>query len=160
MPIWEVSEPYINLWLYDEPLGYQPGIGPRLSFRLAYKQRGAPLVSTNIYSVGTNWRCSWLSYVEDRGAGNQTPLILKSGGRLFYNPPDGSARVSRYPYTTLARQTDGSGHVSFVRSFPGGATDYYQVRPSLRPVPRRQYPRVPERPGRPVRAYQPGVHVR
>ena len=39
MAVWEVSEPNINLWLYDEPLGYQPGLGSRMSFKLAYKQR-------------------------------------------------------------------------------------------------------------------------
>lgn len=70
MPVWDVSEPYINLWLYDEPLGYQPGLGPRLSFKLAYKQRAAPLVASNIYSVGTNWTCFWLSYVEDDWSAN------------------------------------------------------------------------------------------
>ena len=91
MPVWEVSEPYINLWLYDEPLGYQPGVGPRLSFRLAYKQRGAPVVSPKIYSVGTNWTCSWLNYVEDDGIGSQAALTMKSGSRIVYTPPDGSA---------------------------------------------------------------------
>ena len=39
MPMWKVSEPYISLWLQDEPLGYQPAVGPRLSFLLSYKQR-------------------------------------------------------------------------------------------------------------------------
>src|SRR5436190_18347145 len=37
MPVWNVSEPYINLWVYDEPLGYNPGCGNRITFRLAYE---------------------------------------------------------------------------------------------------------------------------
>ncbi len=135
MPIWEVSEPYINLWLYDEPLGYQPGLGPRISFGLAYKQRGAPLVSPSIFSFGTNWTCSWLSYVEDDGVGTQATLTLPRGGRVFFIPPDGST-VEYYTHTTLLRQTNGSGQVSFVRSFPSGATDYYQYVP--------QYVRLPD----------------
>src|SRR5208283_4118455 len=40
-PTWTVSEPYINLRLDDEPLGYQPPIGPRVSFHLSYRQRGS-----------------------------------------------------------------------------------------------------------------------
>jgi len=39
MPVWWVSQPYISLWLKDEPLGYQPTIGQRISFYLAFKQR-------------------------------------------------------------------------------------------------------------------------
>src|SRR5206468_8463210 len=38
MPGWEVSEPYVSLWLHDEPLGYQPALGQHVSFELAYKQ--------------------------------------------------------------------------------------------------------------------------
>jgi YD repeat-containing protein len=129
MPVWEVSEPYMNLWLYDEPLGYQPSLGPRLSFRLAYKQRGAPLVASNIYSIGTNWTCSWLSYVEDDVSGSQAILTTKSGGQITYAPPNGSA-MEYYTHTTLQRQTSGSSLTGFVRSFPSGATDYYQSIPS------------------------------
>ena len=67
MAIWEVSEPHINVWLYDEPLGYQPGLGPRVSFTLSYKQRETRTfyigVSTNYTGVGPGWHCSWESYL-------------------------------------------------------------------------------------------------
>jgi hypothetical protein len=36
MPVWWVSEPYTSLWLQDEPLGYQPTIGSRISFVLLF----------------------------------------------------------------------------------------------------------------------------
>jgi RHS repeat-associated protein len=129
MPVWQVSEPYINLWLYDEPLGYQPGLGPRLSFALTHKQRGAPMVAANIYSVGTNWACSWLSYVEDDGTGSQALLTSKSGGQLSYAPPNGSA-MEYYTHSTLQRQTASGSLSGFVRVFPSGATDYYQAIPA------------------------------
>jgi YD repeat-containing protein len=129
MPVWKVSEPYINLHLYDQPIGYQPGIGPRVSFTLAYKQRGSPLVATNIYSLGTNWTCSWLSYVEDDGVGSQATLILKHGGRVVFAPPDGST-VEYYTRTTLLRQTNTNGQPVFVRTFPSGASDYYLFVPA------------------------------
>ena len=41
MPVWRVSEPYMNLWVDDEPLGYQPSRGPRVSFKLSDTQRAA-----------------------------------------------------------------------------------------------------------------------
>src|SRR5262245_57998973 len=40
MPQWWVQEPTINLRLEDEPLGYTPALGPRVSFGLSYRQRG------------------------------------------------------------------------------------------------------------------------
>src|SRR5207249_1563504 len=36
MPYWWVSEPYMNLWIQDEPLGYEPARGTRISFRLNF----------------------------------------------------------------------------------------------------------------------------
>src|SRR6266478_1629015 len=36
MPTWWISQPYVNMRLEDEPLGYQPAVGPRVSFSLSY----------------------------------------------------------------------------------------------------------------------------
>jgi hypothetical protein len=58
MPVWEVSEPYISTWLYDEPLGYSPGVGFPISFRLSYKQRESRPVPASIFNVGPMWNCS------------------------------------------------------------------------------------------------------
>jgi RHS repeat-associated protein len=67
MPVWEVSEPYIDVWLYDKPLEYQPGLGERISFKLAYKQRDPrdfyDGVSGNYTGVGPLWHSSWVSYL-------------------------------------------------------------------------------------------------
>ena len=64
LPFWKVSEPYINLWVYDTPLAYQPAIGPPVRFELYNKQRPG-IVSTSVpanYSwVGWSWSSSWLS---------------------------------------------------------------------------------------------------
>ena len=39
MPAWWVSEPYINVWLADEPVGYTTSRGEDFPFRLTIKQR-------------------------------------------------------------------------------------------------------------------------
>ena len=36
---WSVSEPYVNLWLGDEPVGYTTSLGQHIGFQLFYKQR-------------------------------------------------------------------------------------------------------------------------
>jgi RHS repeat-associated protein len=39
IPRWRVDEPYINLWVTDEPLSYVMSSGQRMVFRWQYKQR-------------------------------------------------------------------------------------------------------------------------
>ena len=59
MPVWRVSQPYINLWLEDEPLGYQPALGPRLSLTLSYNQRDDnPGSDGTLSSFGNKWNAS------------------------------------------------------------------------------------------------------
>src|SRR6266702_639265 len=62
--VWGVSEPYLALWFDDEPLGYQPALGPRVSLALAWKQRETTMGSDPaIFGFGPNWNFSWISYV-------------------------------------------------------------------------------------------------
>ena len=80
MPIWRISEPYTSLWLHDEPLGYQPAVGPRISFKLAFKQyESTSGFDTNVFSVGKRWNCPWLSYVTYNPT---TPDLAWSGGQI------------------------------------------------------------------------------
>lgn len=116
MPVWSVSEPYISLWLHDEPLGYQPALGPRVSFQLAFKQREF-LAGWNpaIFSVGRNWNCSWLSYVA-RDANSNTVVNFPGGGqRTFFSTDD---------YLTNTRLI-GDTTNGFTLSRPDGSKDVY-----------------------------------
>jgi hypothetical protein len=68
MPVWSVSEPFVSLWLHDEPLGYQPAIGARVSLELAYKQQEHSAgLNPNVFSFGKNWNFPWLSFVTQLG---------------------------------------------------------------------------------------------
>src|ERR1700690_4094180 len=71
MPAWSISEPYISFWLHDEPLGYQPAAGPRVSFELSFKQR-EPVAgfNTNVFGVGKKWNFSWFSYLAQQFVGS------------------------------------------------------------------------------------------
>ena len=86
MPIWEVSEPYISLWLHDEPLGYQPAVGPRISFHLDYKQReSAAGYNTNWFSVGKKWNNAWFGYITQDINTNQVVNFPCGGQETFYS---------------------------------------------------------------------------
>jgi YD repeat-containing protein len=67
MPVWWVSEPHLNIRFSDEPLTYRPAVGPVVSFKLGYRQRGAAQVPANVWpqvpSVGNGWTCSFISYL-------------------------------------------------------------------------------------------------
>lgn len=40
MPRWWVTEPYVDLWVADEPLSYTTSSGQRMTFRWTYRERG------------------------------------------------------------------------------------------------------------------------
>src|ERR1700722_4838242 len=82
MPQWWVSEPYINLWLDDQPAYYQTSLGQEFGLHVFYKQRDtrpANGVSTNtFYRDGTSkpagpwvpttgWNNNWFSYIHFGG---------------------------------------------------------------------------------------------
>jgi RHS repeat-associated protein len=116
MPVWQVSEPYISLWLRDEPLGYQPAIGPRISFNLSYKQREASAgLNRNIFSIGKKWNCSWLSYITVDQYLNES-VHFANGMQRFYNS------ASDYLSNTRLAGNDNTG---FTISYPDGSRDVY-----------------------------------
>jgi RHS repeat-associated protein len=85
MPVWRVDEPYIILWLEDEPLGYQPVRGERVSLSLHYKQRDEELqdFATNFFSFGPMWNPTWRSYLF--GGGDYWTQRTPGGGLRDYS---------------------------------------------------------------------------
>lgn len=133
MPVWQVSEPYISLWLHDEPLGYQPAIGPRISFKLAYKQREATAgLNPNLFSVGKKWNLSWFSYVTQTLSLNsqlQTStnytIHLGNGMEVTFSGTNGAVASSgTNDYLTNTRL---SGDITngFTLLYPDGSQDVY-----------------------------------
>jgi RHS repeat-associated protein len=116
MPQWRVSEPYLSLWIDDEPLGYQPALGPRISFGLSFKQRESTAGSSaNLFSVGKKWNCSWLSYIAPDLNLSNVVYFPGGGQRTFTAASD---------YITNTRLT-GSTNSGFTLSYPDGSKDVY-----------------------------------
>lgn len=122
MPVWRVSEPYISLWLHDQPLGYQPSMGPRVTFDLSYKHRDYTAgVFTNLFGVGKKWNCSWLGCI--------TWLLVNGGTQDSYTVhfPGGGQRTfighDAHDYLTNTRLTTAADGITV--SFPDGSRDFY-----------------------------------
>jgi YD repeat-containing protein len=126
MATWEVSEPYITLWLYDKPLAYQSGVGYPVSLTLAYKQRETRLISTNVFSFGKMWDSSWLSYIPDTYPGEQATRENLGGGEVvfydmnnvFYHEHTSRSQLERTTHTDTSL-------AGFVVEYPSGAKDVY-----------------------------------
>ena len=106
----------MNLWITDEPTGYQPATGPRVSLHLAFKQRESLTgMDTNLFSAGKSWNFSWFSYVTQDT--NGTNVVLFGGGGLhpFPNGQD---------YLTNTRLS-GNTNTGFTVSYPDGHENVY-----------------------------------
>ncbi len=101
-PVWWVTEPFINVFIADEPMSYLTSRGEPFTFRLTYKQRDT---RPDSYIGLTGWNHSWYSHahVESRsmcqnpsgcgtsmpnpigGPGFDTTVYLPDGGEIFYS---------------------------------------------------------------------------
>jgi YD repeat-containing protein len=129
MAIWRVSEPCINLWLTDEPLGYNPGFGNRISFQLNYKQRET-VAGTNlaVFSCGQKWDCSWISYViapsNNPAPGSSMTMVAAGGGERTYTA--NGLIPEYYSRSVMSFTTNLSGVLSNCTVlYPSGASESY-----------------------------------
>jgi RHS repeat-associated protein len=89
MTVWNVTQPYISLHLHDRPLTYQPAAGPRISLKLAYKQRtyvDGP--NPNFFSMGRKWIFSWSSSVYQDAYTNNVVQFPTGRIRTFFGGVD------------------------------------------------------------------------
>ncbi len=122
MPVWRVSEPYMNVWIHDEPLGYQPSHGPRVSFMLAYKQRSANIgADLATYNMGPQWYFSWQSILTPGDGTSSGPDLvhLAGGGSRFMT----NGVRDYYSLGRVSRVDDPA--TSFEMDYPDGRTNVY-----------------------------------
>jgi YD repeat-containing protein len=120
MAIWEVSEPFINVFLYDEPISYQPGLGPEMSFKLTYKQRETRKSYTGYFGsytgIGPNWHFSWASYLYRNStiSGGTTnydgtaTVVLPDGGERTFVGDGATTEFFSHGILTPTTNLDGS----------------------------------------------------
>ena len=132
MPGWSVSEPYLNLWVKDTPLGYQPSKGPGVAFSIAYKMRETVSgFSTEEFSVGRRWNSAWYSFVQPvSGGGGGYDVQFAGGGTLHYaglgvNQFQSNTRLESSGGTYRLNFNDGSTNVYAMAGTVGGQQRYY-----------------------------------
>ena len=85
MPIWWASEPYLNLWMADQPVGWQTSEGQPMGYVINYKQREARNYPTVNRSVNTDlapltWNDNWLSWIEIQDTQTYWPIQYDCNG--------------------------------------------------------------------------------
>jgi len=153
MPVWWVSEPYINLWISDEPLSYLTSRGDPFTFRITYKQRDSRPTPSDHYVSNSGWNNSWASYVRldsttpcyntgtgcmpSLGGGSAT-VFLPNGGEVDFNPGqtyDSETRMSLQTQAPVGLQRGadyGDNGLRLVHA--DGSQDIYGVSLTI-PVP-------------------------
>jgi len=122
MAFWRVTEPFINLWLVDKPLRYQPAKGPAVALKLFYGQRELKTgYDSHVFGFGKNWNSSWLSYVTTlhNGIYNKVfkTVYFPGGGRLTFQNGD----EDKVGHTRLSGNTT----TGFTLTYPDGSKNFY-----------------------------------
>jgi RHS repeat-associated protein len=90
---WRVSEPHLNLWLYDIPLSYAPSKGPKVELGLSFRQRADVEFDTyytrSHSSFSDRWHSSWHASAGDWN-GTEHIVYQPEGRVAFYTFPSGS----------------------------------------------------------------------
>jgi RHS repeat-associated protein len=119
----------VSLVLQDEPVGYQPPVGPAVEFDFDYFQREVLQPTTFPYTnFGPNWTFSWISYVTV-SSNVQASVFLRGGGSEPFTFSSASAMTAYpgpYSQATLTRTVNGSGAATgFTLTFPDGTFQEY-----------------------------------
>jgi hypothetical protein len=141
MPTWLVSEPYLNLWLIDQPMAYTPAYGPAVDLTLARCERPQQDAFVLYYWHGARlgddagrWSCSWLSFAELSSDGYEVDLMLPAGGWALFAFTN-SSTVSTVNYQQnlwLEKQGPSAGSspagvTNLVLHYPDGSQTSYGV---------------------------------
>ncbi|HTB84466.1 MAG TPA: RHS repeat-associated core domain-containing protein [Candidatus Sulfotelmatobacter sp.] len=100
MPVAWVSEPYVNVWMADEPISYHTSSGQPITFRMSYKQRDSRPSPDDYLVSNAGWNNSWASYVKLESetacysyggcmpslSSSYATVYLPNGGEVDFNP--------------------------------------------------------------------------
>lgn len=116
MPVWSISQPYLNVWAYDTPVFYHTSLGEKIEFRVNYKQRDTRPRDDGIYPT-TGWNHNWYSYIHftiNQSDINQWQAIL-------YSPNNTES------YFSCNKLTDPENNLTIIPTFSGGTFTRFRV---------------------------------
>jgi RHS repeat-associated protein len=130
MPVWWVTEPFINLWIADEPLSYFTSRGQRVAFRWTYHTRQPlPPVSSYFLLGSTNYG----GQVSALPSGRDTTLTAGMRGAGLTNAVWCHNWMSELVFWDLAWETNAayhaqarySSHCEVLWFRPDGGIEYF-----------------------------------
>jgi len=89
MAYWNVTEPYITLWLTDIPVLYHQSDQSWMQFKISYKSRGESQ-NTNIAGFGDKWSCNWLGMLQSQSTNSDSIVDYLAGGGVRSFLKDGT----------------------------------------------------------------------
>lgn len=141
MPVWWVSEPYVNLWMADEPISYNTSRGQPVTFQITYKQRDSRPPSSDYLISTAGWNNSWASYIHLNSVlpcanGNCMPqlssctatLYLPNGGEVDFSQGqtyDPETRIMIKMQAVLLKAGTDNGDNGIRVIYPDGSQDIY-----------------------------------
>lgn len=120
MPYVRVSKPFLNPWVLDRPVSYEPAYGPKVSLDLAYNPRQTPSTyDANVFNAGSTfgrtsyyhpafggdpdwndaqkesgWSSGWGSHAKIGTSGNDAEVLLPGGRWADFDFSADPARVT------------------------------------------------------------------
>jgi RHS repeat-associated protein len=134
MPDWWVSEPYINLWVRDIPLEYNPNKGPVVRLDLRLKQRTDSYIPYYYTGFGALWRSTWSSYIDTAYLLVVNQGFVRLYGRdqqmiqLYFGSGQTESAISYVGNLKLKWVKSGSTTLGFDLVYPDGQEDRYRFR--------------------------------
>jgi len=131
---WQVSEPYITVWVHSQPMVYSTSEGlfgfgianPRRSARRGYWS-STGVNHPHVFGLGTSWECSWLTYVDYTLSGTNitsSTTWLPGGGSRKY-VLDGATADFKSRTTMKTLRDGGNNVIGFQLDKPTGGKDIY-----------------------------------
>ncbi|HEV2394899.1 MAG TPA: cysteine peptidase family C39 domain-containing protein, partial [Verrucomicrobiae bacterium] len=142
MPIWFVTEPFVNVWLHDTPMQYQPAYGPVVQLGLSFHDRTAASRVSGAYwhgaQMGNNagssglWSCSFFSFVELSSDEYTADLMLPTGAWATFDFASGSSisSINYWHQIYLEKQGPAGAITNLVLHFPNGSQASYGLEDS------------------------------
>jgi len=134
MTIYQLEKDSITLALFDNPVGYNPPVGPAVRFTANYNS-AQPADTTNLSNLGNKWSFNWLCYIKATStADNATVSYGPGGGESFYtgfNPTTGSFAQQQVSNDTLTLNSNGT----YTLSHPNGGQEIFGlIKPGTTPT--------------------------
>jgi len=129
MPVASVHAMMVSLSISDNPVEYEPAVGPGGTFTVSYSQRTTAPDNPNYSNLGPRWTFEWSSFVtyNPNAPSASATLSERGGGQLIYSGFSASSNNSTIAWTSPTRllRSAATGAMTFERVYPDGSKEVF-----------------------------------